>query len=179
VVRYIDVQFVDQAHPADDAAGAHPPGSAVIGTCTVITTSDFILENGLYFTTSDIKSILPLAHANPTPPPSQRGTLQLAPHRSQYQHAPEPPSGPNPPPELRHHPRSRWRICSTYSPRQPLSRRRSTLSRTNHLRPRLRRSDRGELFVFVRWSSRRPGVATRRVMPLRSRAFLDLRFPGE
>jgi hypothetical protein len=38
------------------------------------------------------------------------------------------------------------------------------------------RSDSGRLSVFVRWLSRCPGVATRRVMPLRSRAFSDLRF---
>jgi hypothetical protein len=38
------------------------------------------------------------------------------------------------------------------------------------------RSDSGRLSIFVRWLSRCPGMATRRVMPLRSRAFSDLRF---
>ena len=66
VVWYVAVQFVDRAHPANNAAGAHPPGSAVVVTCAVITTSDSIWENGPYFTTKDIKSILPLAHAHPT-----------------------------------------------------------------------------------------------------------------
>ncbi len=37
-------------------------------------------------------------------------------------------------------------------------------------------SNSGRLSVFVRWLSRWPGVAMRRVMPLRSRAFSDLRF---
>jgi hypothetical protein len=46
VVRYIAVQFVDRAHPADDAAGARPPGSALVVPCAVITTSDSIWENG-------------------------------------------------------------------------------------------------------------------------------------
>jgi hypothetical protein len=37
-------------------------------------------------------------------------------------------------------------------------------------------SNSGRLSVFVRWLSRCPGVETRRVIPLRSRAFSDLRF---
>jgi hypothetical protein len=36
VARYVAVQFVDQAHPAKDAAGACPPGSAVVVACTII-----------------------------------------------------------------------------------------------------------------------------------------------
>ncbi len=38
------------------------------------------------------------------------------------------------------------------------------------------RSDSGRLSVFVRWLSRCPGMAARRVLPLCSRAFSDLRF---
>ncbi len=38
------------------------------------------------------------------------------------------------------------------------------------------RSNSGRLSIFVRWLSRCPGVATRRVMPLLSRAFSDLSF---
>jgi hypothetical protein len=52
-------------HPADDAAGTHPPGPAVIVPCAVITTSDSIWENGPHFTTTDIKTILP--PLTPTP----------------------------------------------------------------------------------------------------------------
>jgi hypothetical protein len=65
VVQYVAVQFVDQAHPANDAAGTCPPGSAVIVPCDVITTSDSIWENGPHFTTTDIKTILP--PLTPTP----------------------------------------------------------------------------------------------------------------
>ncbi len=38
------------------------------------------------------------------------------------------------------------------------------------------RSNSGRLSVFIRWLRRCPGVVTRRVMPLRSRTFSDLRF---
>ncbi len=94
VVRYIAVQFVDRAHPADDAAGARPPGSAVVVPYAVITTSDSIWENGPHFTTTDIKTILPLltptpyrcrprwapsspsppARSSPSPTPARSGT---------------------------------------------------------------------------------------------------------
>jgi hypothetical protein len=79
VVQYVAVQFVDRAHPANDAAGTCPPGSAVIVACAVITTIDSIWENGPYFTTTDIKSILPLAHAHPPLLPSLPGTLLAIP----------------------------------------------------------------------------------------------------
>ncbi len=36
VVRYVSVQFVDWVHPAKDAGGTCPPGSTVVGACTVI-----------------------------------------------------------------------------------------------------------------------------------------------
>jgi hypothetical protein len=42
------------------------------------------------------------------------------------------------------------------------------LLRTSHSRLLLPRSDSGRLSIFVRWWSRRPGMAARRVMPLRS-----------
>jgi hypothetical protein len=81
-------------HPADDAAGARPPGPAVVVPCTVITTGDSIWENGPHFTTTDIKTILPLltptphccrprwaaslpspsAHSSPSPTPARSGT---------------------------------------------------------------------------------------------------------
>ncbi len=81
-------------HPADDAAGARPPGPAVIVPCAVITTSDSIWENGPHFTTTDIKTILPPltptphrcrpcwaasspsppAHSSPLPTPARSGT---------------------------------------------------------------------------------------------------------
>ncbi len=41
----------------------------------------------------------------------------------------------------------------------------------------LLRTDSGRLSVFGRWLSRCPGMAMRRVMPLRSRAYSDFR-PG-
>jgi hypothetical protein len=50
------------------------------------------------------------------------------------------------------------------------------LIENNPLKAAVCRSDSGRLSVFIRWLSRCPGVATRRVMPLRSRAFSDLRF---
>jgi hypothetical protein len=55
VVRYIAVQFVDWVHPANDAAGACPPGLAVNVACAIITAGDSIWENSLYFTTTDSK----------------------------------------------------------------------------------------------------------------------------
>jgi hypothetical protein len=39
VVRYVTMQFVDRAHPANDYADARPPRSAVIIPCAVITTN--------------------------------------------------------------------------------------------------------------------------------------------
>jgi hypothetical protein len=71
-----------------------------------------------------------------------------------------------------------WTICSTCPPKPPPSRRQSTSSRTSHLRLLLLQSNSGRLFVFVRWLSRCPGMAARRVMPLRSRAYSDFR-PGQ
>jgi hypothetical protein len=96
VVRYVAVQFVDRAHPADDAAGARPLGSAVVVPCAVITTSDSIWENGPHFTTTDIKTILtpltptshrcrprwapslpsPPARSSPSPTPARSGTTR-------------------------------------------------------------------------------------------------------
>ncbi len=65
LVWYIAVQFVDRAHPANDAAGTRPLGSAAVVPYSVITTSDSIWENGPHFTTTDIKTILP--PLTPTP----------------------------------------------------------------------------------------------------------------
>jgi hypothetical protein len=60
----------------------------------------------------------------------------------------------------------------------PLSSRQSALLRTSHLRPHLHLTKSARLSVFVRWSSKHPCVATRSIVPLRSRAslHLDLRF---
>jgi hypothetical protein len=44
MVRYVAVQFADQAHPAKVAAGAHPPGSTVIVACTVIVVATISLS---------------------------------------------------------------------------------------------------------------------------------------
>jgi hypothetical protein len=49
------------------------------------------------------------------------------------------------------------------------------LLRTSLSRPLLLQSNSWRLFVFVRWSSRRLGLSTRRVVPLRSRAYSDFR----
>ncbi len=186
VVRYLAMQFVEWVHPANDATGTRPPGSAVVVACAVITTSDSIWENGPYFTMTDIKSILPFAHARPPPLPSLLGTLHAVPssllvtvaNTSTLRNALVAPAHP---PKLQHHPQSRWTICSTCPPRPPLSRRQLTLLRTSHLRPQLHRSNSGRLSVFVRWLSRRPGMPTRRVIgywviPLSSHTFSDFCF---
>jgi hypothetical protein len=103
VVRYGAVQFVDWAHPANDAAGARPPGSAVVVPCAVITTSDSIWENGPHFTTTDIKTILPPLTPTPhrcrprwapsSPPPPARSSPSPTPARSGTPRWPRP----NPP----------------------------------------------------------------------------------
>jgi hypothetical protein len=114
-----------------------------------------------------------IATTNGHPP---RHPLQLARCRPQHQHALECPGGPNP---------TRWPAASPTKP----------LDNLLHLPPEAAPvqevidlieekpleaavfwSNSGRLSVYVRWLSRRPGVATRRVMPLRSRAFSDLCF---
>jgi hypothetical protein len=180
VVRYAAVQFVDRAHPADDAAGARSPGSAVIVPCAVITTSDTIWENGPHFTTTDIKTILPPLTPTPTvavpagyPP---RRPLQLACHRRQHQHALECPVGPDPTRRAAASPTKPLDNLLHLPPGAAPVQEAIDLVEDKPLEAAVFRSDSGRLSVFVRWLSRRPGVATRRVMPLRSRAFSDLRF---
>ncbi len=178
--------FADRAHLANDVPGARPPGSSVIVTCAVINTSDSIWENGPYFMTTDIKYTLHLAHVHthPTPFPSPLCTLLTisssllvtVANTSMLRNTPVDLAHP---PEPRHHPQSCWKICSTSPPRLPTSRRQSTSSRTSHSRPPLCRSNSGRLSVFIRWLSRCLGMVTRRVVPLHSHAFLDLRFHGE
>ncbi len=55
----------NRPYKVSSGLGARPPGSAVVVPCTVITTSDSTWENGPHFTTTDIKTILPLF--TPTP----------------------------------------------------------------------------------------------------------------
>ncbi len=188
MVRYVAVQFVDRADPADDAAGARPPGSAVVLPCAVITTSDSIRENGPHFTTTDIKTIPP-AHAHPPPLPSPLGTLlavpaghpprrplQLARHRRRHQHALERPGGPDPTRRAGASPAKPLDNLLHLPPEAAPVQEAIDLVEDKPLEATVCRSDSGRLSVFVKWLSRCPGVATRRVMPLRSRAFSDLRF---
>jgi hypothetical protein len=110
------------------------------------------------------------------PKPNTRHPLQLARPRCRHQHALERPSGPDP---------TRWAAASPAKPLDNLLhlppeaapiQKAISLVEDKPLKAAVCRSDSGRLSVFVRWLSRFPGVATRRVMPLRSRAFSDLRF---
>ncbi len=115
VVRYVAMQFVDQAHPVDDAAGACPLKSAVVDPCALITTSDSIWENSPYFTTTDIKSIFSppmptFQHCHPCQAPSSRSppaclSPSPTPECSGMPWWPQPK-----PPRPRHHPQSHWTI---------------------------------------------------------------------
>ncbi len=152
VVRYVTVQFADQAHPVDDAASTHPPGSAVVDPCTVVSTSDSIWENGPYFTTTDIKSIF----SPPTPTPQR-----CRPRQAPSSLSPPDCLSPLPTPDCSgmsrwpqpNHTRSRWAICSTCHQRPPPSRRQSILSRTSHSRPRFSGAIvGGSLYLSGAWS---------------------------
>jgi hypothetical protein len=180
VVRYVAMQFVNWAHPADDAAGARPPGSAVVVPCAVITTSVSIWENGPHFTTTDIKLYSPHSRQPPTVAiPAGHPLchpLQLARHRCQHQHALERPGGPDTTRRAAASPAKPLDNLLHLPPKAAPVQEAIDLVEDKPLKAAVCQRDSGRLSIFVRWLSRCPGVATRRVMPLRSCAFSDLRY---
>jgi hypothetical protein len=102
--------------------------------------------------------------------------LQLALHRCRHQHALERPGGPDPTRRAAASPVKPLDNLLHLPPEATPIQKAINLVEDKPLEAAVCRSDSGRLSVFIRWLSRCPGVATRRAMPLRSRAFLDLRF---
>jgi hypothetical protein len=160
----------NRPYKVSSGLGARPPGSAVVVPCTVITNSDSIWENGPHFTTTDIKTVLP--PFTPTPhrccphwaPSSPSSPARLSPSPTPARSG-TPASPPKPLDNLLHLP-----------PKAAPVQKAINLVEDKPLKAAVCWSNSGRLSVFVWWLSRCPGVATRRVMPLRSCAFSDLRF---
>ncbi len=150
VVRYVAVQFVDRAHPADDAAGACPLGSAVVVPYAIITTSDSIWENGPHFITTDSP---PPTVAVPAGHPPRR-PLQLARHRCRHQHALERPGGPDPTRRAAASPAKPLDNLLHLPPEPARVLEAIDLVEDKPLEAVVYRSDSGRLSVFVRWLSR-------------------------
>ena len=84
MVRYVAVQFVDQVHPAKDAASTRPPRSAVVVACAVIVVATVSLsltpssQDGLHWQEQHVV-ILDLSLALMTPAALEGGVIVVVP----------------------------------------------------------------------------------------------------